>query len=128
MKTLKNVFCGLVVVTILSLTSVVTTHAQTRIMVVYENNTSIYDNIAAALANAPAGASVYLPGGRFALDNLKKELHLYGVGYFYPGDPNQRTIIDAFHIAPVQIVAASLACILPSTSTWAGSPIVRWPR
>ena len=30
-----------------------TTHAQTRIMVEHENNTSIYDNIAAALANAP---------------------------------------------------------------------------
>ena len=73
-------------------------HHPTRIMVEHENNTSIYDNIAAALENAPAGASVYLPGGHFALDTLKKELHIYGVGYFYPGDPNQRTIIDAFHI------------------------------
>ena len=97
MKTLKNAFKLLVVIFLL-LNSSITTHAQTRIMVEYENNTSIYDNIAAALENAPAGASVYLPGGRFALDTLKKELHLYGVGYFYPGDPNQRTIIDAFHI------------------------------
>jgi len=97
MKTLNNAF-KLLVVLILMLNSAIITHAQTRIMVEHESNTSIYDNIAAALANAPAGASVYLPGGRFALDTLKKELHLYGVGYFYPGDPNQRTIIDAFHI------------------------------
>jgi len=97
MKTLMNAFKVMVVIFLL-LNSSITTHAQTRIMVEHENNTSIYDNITAAMANAPAGASVYLPGGRFALDTLKKELHLYGVGYFYPGDPNQRTIIDAFNI------------------------------
>ena len=95
-KTLKHTF-KIINFILLFITSL-TINAQTRIMVQHENNTSIYDNIPAALENAPAGASVYLPGGRFALDTLKKELHLYGVGYFYPGDPNQRTIIDAFHI------------------------------
>jgi len=42
MKTLKNAF-KLLVVMILLLNSVITTHAQTRIMVEHENNTSIYD-------------------------------------------------------------------------------------
>ena len=58
-----------------------TTHAQTRIMVEHENNTSIYDNIEAALENAPAGASVYLPGGRFAKPQQKNPITPMGLPF-----------------------------------------------
>ncbi len=56
--------------------------AQQRIVVETGDTTMLFQNLNTAITQAPAGSTIYIPGGSFALStNIDKKLHIIGVGY-----------------------------------------------
>lgn len=82
---------------LLILLSVFFANAQNTIIVQSDTQASVYTSLDSAVAAAPAGAYIYLSGGRYNLKtdlDIDKELHIIGAGH-YPDSTvaTNRTII-----------------------------------
>ena len=91
---MKN-FCLLLAAIFIAITF--STNAQVRIAVQDGANATFYTDLATALNAAPAGSSVYIPGGTFDTGgfHLNKSLKIYGAGH-YPENTSAtgKTIIN----------------------------------